>query len=401
MPDTTTYLDLEVIPVDRDEIAAMSYEYIAAHFLGWEPADGDLEAFLIDGNALMVSVLAQLLQRVGVAIFKYMGGLVGLTPLDARPATAGSTWTALDGNGHTIPAGTAVTATDTATGGQVPFDVAADVTIPPGSTVTQPGEVQLTASTPGASGSGLTGQLAPVRVLDFFSSATIVGQTVGGQDPETDLQFVDRLRPLLELMAPRPILAPDFARMMALLVPGVLDAVAIDNYKPGPPWDPAAEDTNASRAVTVVGRDSAGLALSSALRTQAYTLLAAYMPQDFRLYVIDATYTPVDVTFHAVTYSGWDPVAVHDQAVATVQAFLSPVNWGLPSFGDQRMWLNTATVRHGELYAALDRVDGLDYVDTLTIGISGGTQDTTDTHALTGVVPLPTVGAVAGTVVGP
>jgi len=74
---------------------------------------------------------------------------------------------------------------------------------------------------------------------------------------------------------------------------------------------------------------------------------------------------------------------------------LSPRRWGMPPTGDATSsggWWNRPVVRHLELAAVLNQVDGLDYISALTL--QGATSDVT----LAGAIPLPRPGTITGTV---
>ena len=82
------------------------------------------------------------------------------------------------------------------------------------------------------------------------------------------------------------------------------------------------------------------------------------------MWVIDPTYTDIDVVFAAKTESGYDTAAVEAAAEQAVLDFLSPARWGLPGYGDRRVWVDTPKVRFQDIVTVLNNVPGLDYWTT-------------------------------------
>lgn len=230
MPD---YIDVPIV-TDPDTLAQIAYDHIQSQIPGWLPFAGELATVIIESVALIASFDAFLASAPPTSIFRYLGAkLFGIPPLDATPAAVASTWTMTDTAGYTINAGTLVDIP--ATGDEsVAFAVLADVTVPPGSTVTADGAVSLIALFAGAAGSGLGGntvEVSPSNQLDFVASVELTGETTGGVDAETDTTYKNRLRTELQLLTPRPILPADFAAL-ALSIAGVARAVTLDGYSP-------------------------------------------------------------------------------------------------------------------------------------------------------------------------
>jgi hypothetical protein len=165
--------------------------------------------------------------------------------------------------------------------------------------------------------------------------------------------------------------------------------------------------TNNERYVTVAGVDDEGQQLSGAKDIEIDTYLESLREVNFVVEVIDPVYTPIDVTFTAISKPDFDPAVVEAAAEQAVTDFLSPKNWGLPdvtdvsNFGGARgMWINKTVVRYLELSAVLDNVEGLDYVTSLQLRIAGGTLASANV-TLGNVIPLPTSGTISGTVTAP
>lgn len=370
-----SYIELPVT-TDVDKLTADALDRIAAHFPPgeWAPEEGHLEVWLVEVLARMVHDAALVAAKVPVAIFRYFGTLVGVTPINAVPATVSTTWTMVNNAGYTVPAGTVV-AFRVATG-LVAFTVVADIVVPTGQTATAAGAVQLSALDPGAAANGINPQnLVLVDALAFVATVTSTTVTAGGADAETDGVYLDRLVEELRLLTPRPILPDDFA-VLARRVPLVQRTVAIDGY------NPANGTSNNERMVAVAAHDAAGNPLTAAVRDRVIATLAAQREVNFVVHVIEPTYTVLAVTFDAVAVRDADPLAVRNAAVAAVIAYLDPARW---AGGDERLrqWRLTSVVRYLEVAAVLDRVQGLDYLTALSV--NGGTANV----ALAGVAPLP------------
>jgi Baseplate J-like protein len=219
------------IETDPQILAQDCFDFLQTEYPGWIPAEGNFEVWLIEAMARMIGQLRDITSLVPTAIFKYFGKtLMGILPIEPSNASGTSTWTMIDDLGYTIPAGTQLQIRDSA-GNYFPFQTNVDVVVAPGSTVTDTGGVSITAVFEGEASSGLSGDGELLDILPFIDSVAIEGETTGGQDGQTDEEYLNHLVEQLQLMAPRPILAPDFAGM-AKNIAGVWRAVAIDGLVP-------------------------------------------------------------------------------------------------------------------------------------------------------------------------
>jgi hypothetical protein len=382
------------VPVETEptDLAGEAFDYLAQQVPGWLPAEGNLEAWLIEALAQIAGELRALVGLVPDAIFAYYGeSILGLPPYPAVQAQALTTWTANDAAGYQVDAGTVIGITPTASPTSYGFSVDADFTIPAGSTSVA--GVSCTALEAGAAASGLTGAVEVIDSLSFVSSVTLDQATSGGQDSETSDAYLARLSALLTLLSPRPILPQDFAVLAQRTIPAIARAVAIDLYNPGPPVD-----TNCPRCVSIVVCDSSGEPCSPTVKADADALLQAQREVNFLTFVLDPAYTSVDVSFSLMSYPGYDPADVAARTIAQLEAYLSPASWGVPPYGDvsARSWINATSVRYLELAEQINRVDGVHYIVTLALCASGGALGQADV-ALAGVAPMPRPGAITGT----
>src|SRR5215471_9721463 len=102
------------VPVETEpvDLAGEAFDYLQQQVPGWLPANGNLEAWLVEALAQIAGELRALVALVPVAIFGYYGAsILGLPPYPAIQASASTTWTATDAAGYTVHAGTVVAIT--------------------------------------------------------------------------------------------------------------------------------------------------------------------------------------------------------------------------------------------------------------------------------------------------
>lgn len=220
------------ITTDPAEIEQVGFDYMRSAIPGWAPSEADLATWLIRAHARMIAEERDVAADVPLGgILRPLGEQVHrIPPLAASAATVSATFTVADDAGYTIPAGLEVLV-KTAGDQGVTFVVAAPVVIAPRRTSTAAGEVTLTAMAgyEGAQGNGLTSAntAVPIRSWSFIESVTLVGESAGGADAETDDAYLERLAGELALTSPIPILPDDFAAL-ARRVPTVARALAIN-----------------------------------------------------------------------------------------------------------------------------------------------------------------------------
>jgi hypothetical protein len=382
------------VPVETEptDLAGEAFDYLAQQVPGWLPAEGNLEAWLIEALAQIAGELRALVALVPDAIFAYYGeSILGLPPYPAVQATALTTWTANDTAGYQVDAGTVIAVTPPASQTGYAFTVDAGFVIPAGSTSVS--GVSCSALEAGAAASGLTGTVDVIDALAFISTVTLDAPTSGGSDAETSDAYLARLSALLTLLSPEPILPQDFAVLAQRTIPEIARAVAIDLYNPGPPVD-----ANCPRCVSVAICDNGGEPCSPEVKGEADALLQAQREVNFLTFILDPTYTTVDVSFSVMSYPGFDPNDVASRVIAQLETYLSPATWGVPPYGDTsaRSWINATEVRYLEVAEQVNRVDGVHYIVTLGIAASGGSLGQADV-ALGGVAPMPRPGSIIGT----
>lgn len=389
-------LELEPTALSQD-----AFRFLAEVIPGWEPNPGSLDTLIIEAFSEPAALAAEVASVSLDDDFRSLGPLVGVPAADATAATATVTLnaTADPANDRVIPAGSVVGVRDVDEE-LIGFVLDSDVTLAAGATSTTG---SATAETEGTIGNGLSGTVELVSTPAFVTTAAIAAPSGGGSDAEPDDDYLARLSETLTLLSPRPILPNDFA-VLARGVPGVFRAMALDGYKPGPPYDIAAASTGNARMITVAVADVNGLSVGATVRAAVAAALDAEREVNFSVWVIDPTYTTVDVTFTVQAWPGYTVTDVDDRSEAAVRAYLSPATWGAGPTGDATSWFpepgaanGSSTARFGELYEALNDVEGVRYVTALTLRVSGGTMGTADVP-LPGPAALPLAGVIAGTV---
>jgi uncharacterized phage protein gp47/JayE len=357
-----------------DVLAADALDRLILAIPGWQPSESHLEVQLIEVLARMNSITASVAASVPPEIFRYFGkSLLQIQSIDAAAATVPTTWTLSDSLGHTISAGTYVyyrVDGDT----QIPFQVLSDVVVAPGDSVTTAGEVILQAVNTGTEANGLpSATMYLIDSLSWVTSIVSTATTAGGVDAESDDEYLSRLNGELKLLSPRPIHPDDFA-VLARRIAGVGRSVAIDGYNP--------DDStfNNERTVTVAVAAEDGTTLDSGTKDEVEAYLESLREINFDVFVIDPTYTTVNVTAQVKMFAGQDSATVQALCLAALATYLSPSGWD---------W--SSTVYRNELIALLSNVTGVDRVVSVTIPASD--------VSLSGVAALPINGTFSVSVI--
>ena len=380
MPDS--YVDLP-ITFDQESLQDDAVAYLQDKVPGLALDPAHPETWIIEAVGRMAAEAAFVASQVPAATVRALGeSLYGISRGDGSPAVASTIWTAVDTDGHTIPAGTVVVIDDVA------FATDSEATIPSGSTSVS--DVAVTALENGTQANGLGTSADSVDAFVWLASVTVFGTTSGGTDPETDEEYQDRLASMLSLQAPRPITPRDF-QVFTAQYDGVARVAVLDGYN-------TADSTyNNERMVTVVPIDADGASISTTNAALAATIkadLEAKREVNFVVNVGGATYTTVTVAYTAKAYADFDLTALEAEIDAAIEEYLSPATWGLLPYGnDPTSWDNTTVVRLNKIVQVIENVAGVKYADTVTI--NGSAADLT----LTGAAPLPSsASSASGTV---
>ena len=377
-----------LIPVDATPAAIEEgvYDYIQTKWAEWEPADGNLEVWIVKALALRLSELNETAVDVADEIFATYGAMRNIPRYAAAPAVAESTWTMVDSVGYTIAAGTQV-AVPVSGNESIAFEVAAEVTVAPSSTTAA---VSLVALEPGTAANGLTGNPTLIDALVFVDSISLDAATSSGVDEEDIGQYLIRLKERLEISTETPIVPRDFEILARTYFPFVNRAVARDGY------NPVDSSTGNERMIALAVMDGTGEPLTAPQKTQVEDFLQSKREANFVVNVIDADYTAIDVTYTFTALAGYDAAAVRTRVNAALTTYLSPSEWGrVPGYGMSATdFVRQPTVRYFEIISLIDRVPGVDYVGSVTIRKAAGSFGTADL-TLTGAVPLTRPGTFA------
>ena len=385
------------IETDEQEIARQVFNRLAYLVPGWEAHDGNPDTWLIEAFAAVAAELRALIRDVPEAIFITHGTEVLGLPIRApAPALGYSNWTAADERGYTVRTGAQITIART--GDElVGFEVLAGVEIPPGETVAV--NVPIRAVEDGAVGNGLVGPAEPSDPLDWVASIEVPRPTTNGDDGQDRTEYLGTLSNLLRVVAFRPVLPGDFA-LLALTIPGVGRAVAMDGYNPlDGTWGHV-------RRVCLVVAGFDGLPLLDAVRAQVRAYLESIREVNFIVDVISPLYETVDVDFTVTMFGEQDAGLVHGICKDALEQELDPASFRLGTLspatgagevipppeegeipGRQTIWVNN-------LIGLLDRCRGVDRVNEVTINGGGDLE-------LGGPFTLPRPGEITGTVVEP
>lgn len=382
----------------EDQLETAVHEFLRTRWPNWNPTEADLMKWASRALARMVADAKILAQDVPAIIFRYLGEKLFNVPfIDASAADTTATFSLSDNPaGRTIEEGFLIDIPD-AGGDTVAFMVTQDSSASAG-VLTIP-NVPVTAVSEGAftSGLGAPGQVVdPIDSREWVAAITLDAATANGADAETDLDYLNRLSARLTLMAPRPILARDFATMAIDIAAqnGVkARAVGVDNY------NPVTNTYNNEKTVYVVMADAdTGLNVPGSIKTAVSDELEEQRELNFVVFTGDPTVNTIDVTYVGKAVPESVPADVEVAVDSALQDYLSRANWGQPNdYLDTQGWRNTTVVRYLEVAAVINAVNGFNYLTSLTIGLNGGAQGTADIN-LAGAVPVTTPGVINSTV---
>lgn len=374
MPEYTDLLSDIDPPAMEEEI----FEAIQDRWPDWEPADGNLEVWMIKALTFRISEMAETAVDVADEIFARYGAMRGIPRFEAEAAVASSTWILAGTDGYTIEAGTEVAIPAAGREMEI-FEVAEQTIVPPGESTAL---VPLVAAEAGTGANGLTASPLLVDALLWVQGISLSAPTGGGVDEEAITGYLDRLTQRLRIGSETPIVPTDFEVIALTHFSFVGRAVARDGYDPG-------DDTeNNERMVAVAVTDQAGEPLTVGQRNEIKAQLESMREVNFVVHVIDADYTAIDVKYTFTPHPGYSEETVRETVDGALDTYFTPIEWGRSQIaGSAAQFVFAPVVRYFELISLIDGVPGVDYVKTLQIRKSGDTFGTADI-ALDGAVPL-------------
>lgn len=375
----TRYIS-EPIPVDRASIKAEMVEAWETLDPGIDIAAGTPADFLLDVlSQFHAEALQTFTQQLAISNRYGLEKIDRVIQRDAVQATASATLTRTDTDAKTVSAGTEFNLLG-ADGNPVAFALVNDAVF---LAADQSEAVELIAVQGGTGGNGLSTVIGPATTLSWFNTLVITGTTSGGEDGETDEEFLDRgadTRPGRAFT----IVQPDDLGRWLRNESGVDRAQVIDLY------DADTSTADVGGHITAIPIDTDGAALSGGTMTTLETAAQALAVTGIEIHIIAPTDTTITVVFAGVAESGYDAADVESRAESAVLDFLDRSRWGLPGSGDVRDWLDVRTVRFQDIVTILNNVQGFNHYANVT-----GTA-TTSSGSPNLTVVTPTTGWVNG-----
>jgi hypothetical protein len=375
-------------------LAAMQSAYPS-----FSPASADLDYVQATIIASWAASCAQLCTSGATALFRQFGTqLLNLPYEQGTSATAIITVTAQDANGYTLPINTQLSLT--LSGATIAFQTIVALTIPNGQSS---GTVAIAAVSTGTAANGASAPIQLLSQIDWVTGVSLSAPASGGVDQEDDDAYVQRLAATLQLLAPRPITASDYATMALNFQPAagtdqeeVGRSTAIDGYDPLASeggYQPLAGNTGTygnEREVTVCVTDSTGLALNSDTMNAVGAYLAALREVNFIVNVVPPTYTTIYVAVTINPVAGYAASTIQANVQAALLAYLTPANFNLPQ-GSLAGWTNSQYVYLSRVSAVIQSCAGVSSIvtNTMAVDIQAPPSNTTNDLLLSGPFPLP------------
>lgn len=375
-PDITSYVDLRPFDLSDQDIVTTAIAATQLNLPGWVPREGNTEVVIFEALALEISEAITAVNRTPGAVLQAILLLAGVDRDFGAAPIASAEFTVGDTLGHTIPGGTRM---------YLPLDDGTTVVflveppgldIPPGSST---GTVSIIGDTFTASANGIATGAALLMAdpVPFIESVELASDVADGRDRETDNQWRDRGVQRLSRLSDALVLPPHF-EAAALERPEVERALAIDLYDPTQVGDPG--DHAGHITVAVLGEN--GAALSTEAKDDIEQDLEASAVAVLDVHVVDVVIDTVPFAIQVHLLPGFTSGNVITSVEDAVAAYVDPLSW---------QW--GSVIRINELIALADRVDGVDYVGTVTIDGVGGN------YTLSGASTLPKAGVVTVTIV--
>lgn len=355
-PDLRQYHSLTLYDKEPAELVDRAVTDRLVKFPGWDPLEANTEMTLIEALALVVAEGVFALNRVPDAVVEVLLRLFGIVRDLGAPATAAAEFTLADNVGHDVPVGTRLRL-ELAAGIVVDFLTDVTLTVLPGNLT---GIVTITSTTNTADANGAVAgtDLELVDAVPFVESVALDTAVAAGAGPETDEEWRSRAITAFGALNSTLVNPEDFTAA-ALQWPTVYRATVLDD------WDPtlaAGAGAAANGHVTIAVAGEAGALLSAPDKANLLASLDARAYAALVPHVIDATITAEPVTTQVKAAAGADGPTVQAGVEAAIDDYLNPDTW-VDAAGTS--WPHV--LRRNELLAVLAGVDGVDYVNTLTV----------------------------------
>lgn len=368
---------------DGDSLANAAIQRLADLIgQGWRPYAGNVEVAAVAVTSYIAADLRTLVKAAGEALYSAFGQQILQLPQHVdSPSQIVTTWTALDTNGHTIPAGTQVSYPGS---GSTPltFTTRGDLVIPAGEdSIT--GIVMLSDQTGAYTNGVQTGPLEIQGSIIWLDSVVVTTAGTGGQDAETDTDYRTRLVQWVKSLALTAVLPMDYAMAAQQFSAAVYRAYAVPNYDANNPSTAAVDRTV---SVFLLGAD--GLPVPPDVAATVAAQMALLRESNFKVVVVDnmgnavsPVYVNVDITATVVTRTGYAQADVKHACEQALGDYLNPAYWE-GGFTTPPSWSGRTIIRPHDLAAILTAVPGVDHIDQLTVGGGATSIEGTDNYQL-------------------
>lgn len=286
-------------------------------------------------------------------------GDLGLTPRAAQPGRVGLifTLTAVQVSPYTIPAGSRWGA------GNLVFRLDSALVIPAGSLSNTTEAIATCESTGSATNIAASTVNANLSSIAFIASVTNPNRATGGEDAETETQFLARAAH--EFAQNKMLVRQSDFEQATADIPGVLRAACLPITQF---TAPSTFTTPVPGRVTVLAMPDDGGTLTPTLTAIILATLRAkvYVDLDVNnyLYVTDFVRSTINVVVQVKAAGGYTIPEVQAAVAARLGKYLDP-----------KVWPAGRAVRPFEVGAELEALPQVDYVDTLTL--NGGSSPVT------------------------
>jgi len=360
-----TYITPDIVD-DELAVAESQLAAIADRIPGWEPSEGHVETAISEAVAISIAAAATMLKdQIGAAYRGFGLRILGLPMKTGTPATAVTSWTFPASAGSTFPAGSEVDLTSP-DGTAVTFVTTAPITVAPSGSPSTVTGVEVVAVETGTSTNGATNPaVCPVVGV---TSVTVTSASVGGDDPETDLEYQDRVADAATRLHTIPV-TPDDYEAFALNQSGVERCKAVNRTDPDNPGDQPGH-------ITLFPVHADGTDLSSGDRTALAATFAA-IEKVVGATVHVAAVPRVDVTVAITVEQTADaPGSLATDVAAAITTALSPARFALDPLAAGRFAkIAPASLTVYQVAAAVDDLPGVARV--LAVTVNGGTTPVT------------------------
>lgn len=376
-PDVVSYVGLELLDVDAQQLLDTALANAALSFPDWTPREGNTEVVLLEEFAAMAEDVVYAINQLPNGLAELLLRMFGLQRDQGAPPYAEVRFTVTDTTGYTIPQGTTVRLDMGADTEPLDFTTDTDLVIPEGATS---GVVLASASEATVIANG-RGSDTPLELLDAITdveAVTLNAPVAGGRVAEDGDAFLDRGAPMLARLTSTLVRPEDVETYLAERT-DVTRIRVLDLYNPATPSIPPG---NAPGYVTAAVATGAGTTLTDAAKDLIAADLRNKMHAGLIINVVDADVAVLNVAVTVLRFATADDAAVALAVEAAVRAYLDPDTWA---------W--DKTVRVNELIARVDAAAGVDAV----LDVTAPDGDV----ILNGYAPLPKAGTVTVTVQAP